>query len=188
MRIFTLDLATSTGWALGLSDEKPRVEARRMKRPGEDPEIAADNVASFVRDVCFFAKDRPDLIVYEAPMPNFNSNDGREREIRRSQESIIMPPLMVGAVRGIAKCYGIHCVKAWPATMRKHFLGRANFGSREETKRQMILRARLLGYIPENCRDDNMADAAGLFDWAAAKFAGRASEFHLFDEGRLRHA
>ena len=188
MRILALDLAVNTGWALGLASGSPQVGAQRLKQPREDTEVAPANLARFIRDICFIEADRPDLIVYEAAMPLFNGGDGRQREIRRSHESMVMPGYLVGAVIGIAACYGIDTLAAWPATWRKHFLGRSNFGDRDETKRQTISRCHLLGYLHPSCRDDNQADSAGIWDWAAHHRGRRNSgDLALFDEGRMRH-
>lgn len=185
--ILAIDGATASGWALGAPGSIPRIGLERLKKPSEDTWLVADGAARFVRDICFIESSRPDLIAIEALMPNFNSGDDRERQIQRSAASMLVPPLIMGAVRGIAACYGIQVVQVYPATWRKHFLGRSNFGSREETKRQTLARCHLLGYLPAACKDDNQADAAGIHDWASAVHGRVAQPFHLFDEGRLRH-
>lgn len=186
--ILAIDGATASGWALGKPGAIPRVGLQRLKKPSEDTWLVADGAARFLRDICFMEDTRPDLIAIEALMPNFNSGDDRERQIQRSAASMLVPPLIMGAVRGIAACYGIQVVQVYPATWRKHYLGRSNFGSREETKRQTIARGQLLGYLPPGCKDDNMADAAGIHDWASAVHGRVVQPLVLFDEGRLRHA
>lgn len=187
--ILAIDGAVASGWALGAPGNIPavRVGLQRVKKPSEDTWLVADGIARFVRDICFIESTRPDLIAIEALMPNFNSGDDRERQIQRSAASMLVPPLIMGAVRGIAACYGIQVVQVYPATWRKHLLGRSNFGSREETKRQTLARCHLLGYLPPSCKDDNRADACGIHDWASAVHGHAAQPFHLFDEGRLRH-
>ena len=188
--ILAIDGATVSGFALGKPGAIPKVDVHRLKKPSEDTWLVADGAARFVRDICFIESTRPDLIAIEALMPNFNSNDDREgeRQVQRSAASMLVPPLIMGAVRGIAACYGIDVVQVYPATWRKHYLGRSNFGSRDETKRQTIARGVMLGYLPAGCKDDNRADAAGIFDWAAAVHGRAVQPLVLFDEGRLRHA
>lgn len=207
MRILALDISSTTGWALGNAGEKPRVGVERLvpeklkNEYGEKAKTierlnhATDHIAGFIRDICFVESERPDLIIYEAAMAPFEDNavdeNGhpiRQRKIRRSVESITLPIMATAAVRAIARCYGIDRELAWPATWRKHFLGRSNFGDRDETKRQTLTRCRLLGYDERSWRDDNAADACGIFNYAAAVY-GRAQEreLRLFDEGRLRH-
>jgi hypothetical protein len=188
--ILAIDGATVSGFALGAPDTIPKVDKHRLKKPSEDTWLVADGAARFVRDICFIESTRPDLIAIEALMPNFNSNDEREgeRQVQRSAASMLTPPLIMGAVRGIAACYGITVVQVYPATWRKHYLGRANFGSREATKAQTISRGIALGYLPKGCKDDNMADAAGVWSWAECVH-GRAipRELSLHDQGAFRH-
>jgi hypothetical protein len=185
--ILGIDGAVQSGWALGAPGSIPRVGVQRLKKPNEDTWLVADGAARFLRDICFIESTRPDLIAIEALMPNFNSGDDRERQVQRSAASMLTPPLIMGAVRGIAACYGIDVVQVYPATWRKHFLGRSNFGSREETKRQTLMRCSQLGYLPVTCKDDNQADACGVWDWAAAVHGRAVQPLVLFDEGRLRH-
>ena len=186
--ILAIDGAVASGWALGAPGTIPRVGLQRLKKPSEDTWLVADGAARFVRDICFIESTRPDLIAIEALMPNFNSGDDRERQIQRSAASMLVPPLIMGAVRGIAACYGIQVVQVYPATWRKHFLGRSNFGSRDETKRQTIAQGHRLGYLPVGCKDDNMADAVGIWSWADGVY-GRTipRELALHDQGAFRH-
>lgn len=185
--ILGIDGAVQSGWALGAPGTIPRVGVQLLKKPSEDTWLVADGAARFVRDICFIESTRPDLIAIEALMPNFNSGDDRERQVQRSAASMLTPPLIMGAVRGIAACYGIQVVQVYPATWRKHFLGRSNFGSRDETKRQTLQRCYQLGYLPPTCKDDNQADSLGVWDWAAAVHGRAVQPLVLFDEGRLRH-
>lgn len=185
MRILSLDLAVRTGWAIGSPGAAPRCDVVRVKNPQQGVETGAEQMGRFIRDMCLIASDRPELIVYEAPLPVFDSHDERngERTIRRSHESIVLPPMLAGAVHSIAACYGIDCFKVFPATIRKHFVGRANLGSRDATKRAVIDRCHLLGYLPRTDRDDNKADALALWDYAMAKWSRAAPrELHFFGE------
>ena len=180
-QILALDIATKTGWALGAPGTMPKVDVERFKRTSEDTWFVADGAAKFIRDVCFIESTRPDLIVFEASLPNFESKDEREgeREIVRSAASMLTPPLIIGAVRGIAACYGIQCEMVYPSTWRKHFLGRANFGNREATKWQTLKRCYDLKYLPITCKDDNQADACGIFDYASSVYGRAAPAFSL---------
>lgn len=182
MRILGLDLAVNTGWALGEPGSKPRFDVKRLKTKHDDVEVAAENLGRFIRDVCFMASERPDLIVYEAPISPFaQHNDERQRSI----ESIVMPPELVGAVRGVAACYGIRCEGVHASTIRKHFIGRANMGEREATKRAVIQRCHLLGYMPSTCKDDNIADSLATWDYGCAVYGrSRPKELVLFGEAR----
>jgi hypothetical protein len=192
MKLLALDLARKTGWAYGIAGQRPRSGVEEVRPTSLDIEHGAGGIARFVRDLCYLADSRPDLIVFEAPMPIFNDTDERgERTVKRSPDSLAQPPMLVGAVVGLAACYGIDWRKAHPATWRKHFLGRSNFGSSDATKRAVVERCRVLGYIGRdrvitNQKADKLfdeCDALGLWDFASAKF-GRAApaELKLFGE------
>ena len=43
----------------------------------------------------------------------------------------------------------------------------------------MVKLAQMLGYIPKDCFDDNIADACALFDFASSHFASKAAAFTL---------
>lgn len=65
-----------------------------------------------------------------------------------------------------------------PQTIRKHFCGRA-YDPQGNTKMMVIRNAQVLGYIPRDCVDDNMADAAALFDFSSSYWGGKAAMFAL---------
>ncbi len=189
-RILALDISTHTGWALGMSDVMPRVSVEDLKGKDAKSQFVADGIGPFIRDICFSESTRPDMIIYEAVMGNFDSRDDREgdRKIDRNAASIDIPRYAVGAVRGVAACFGVDVIDVHPATWRKHFLGRANFGSKEATKLMTIARCHRLGYLPITSKNDNKADAAGIFDYAAAKFCGGSpAPFYPFDQGKMKH-
>ena len=179
MRILALDLARKTGWAIGNAGECPHSGVRDLRSSALDIEVGAGALGRFIRDVCYIESERPDLIVFEAPMPIFTDKDERgERSVKRSPDSLAQPPMLAGAVLGLAACYGIDCRKVWPVQWRKHFLGRGNFGSPLATKNATVERCRLLGYIPphrvvRNKTADPLfdeCDSLGLWDYAAAVF------------------
>lgn len=69
------------------------------------------------------------------------------------------------------------------STIRKHFIGKGQLGSRSATKKAVIDRCHLLGILPTNSRDDDRADALANHDFAAAHFARQSPQaLHLFGE------
>lgn len=210
MRVLALDISTTTGWALGESqaEEKPRIDVERIREKGMkdengDPakmmdqvEAAADHMGPFIRNVCMMEWSRPDLIAYEAWIPPFEretdepSFGQRKRTpIQRNMNSILTPFFAVGALRGVARCYGIPLVRVANKTWVKHFTGQASHGSRAANKAEALKWAIRLGYLPAGCRDTDMGDAAGIWDYAASKYGRRVpKDLALFDGGRLRHA
>lgn len=170
MLIAALDIATRSGFALGEPGTMPRTDLWRLKKPSEHYDVVGGNMGKKIRDLCFIASSRPDLIVFESPIPPYQGQGSGEREnpIRRSIESILLPQRAVGGLQGVAECYGIVVLPANMQTVRKHFTGKARWGSPEATKSAVIARCAALGYVPPGFRDDNIADALALWDWACA--------------------
>jgi len=203
MRILALDISTKCGWALGNAGEKPRVDVERLRPKSMKDEFgdavgmmdrvesSADHMGGWIRDICYIASERPDLIAYEsALLPFVPENDEAKRQspIMRNMDSIVTPLMAIGALRGVARCYGITLVRVANQTWMKHYTGVARHGSRDAGKAAAIRRGIQLGYLPPNCRDTDMGDACGIFDWAAAVHGRRAQPFaRLLDEERLRH-
>lgn len=170
MRIATLDIATKTGFVHGVPGSQPRYDSWRLKKPSDHYDVVGGEMGRKLRDLCFLKDERPDLIVFEAPIPPYQSQGSGEREspIQRSIASILIPQRAVGALQAIATCYGIEVIPANMQTVRKHFTGKARWGSSEATKAAVIARCVTLGYVPAGFKDDNICDALALWDWACA--------------------
>ena len=97
--------------------------------------------------------------------------------------AIETPPYMVGKsnhnttqvligvyaiMTGIARASNITVWQVSVSTWRKHTLGTSKFGGRAEAKRAMMKLCQQLGW---SAPDDNAADSAGIWIWAAAKYA-----------------
>ncbi len=160
MLILALDIATYTGFAIGRAGEIPLSGSVRLKRPGEPPDIAAFNMRCFLRDR--LALEKPDLICLEHFLNPI---------AQKSADAVILQLMCFGVAIAEAHAKAIHVEKPQAATVRKHFIGAANMGERKATKAAVVSRARMLGYIPRDCSDDNRADACGLFDYASAHYA-----------------
>jgi hypothetical protein len=170
--ILALDIATYTGFALGRAGEIPASGTVRLKKPHEPPEVAAFNMRCFLRDRLML--ERPDLICIEHYL---------HPTAQKSGDAVILQLFCFGVAVSEAMARNIAYVTPKAATVRKHFIGAANMGERKATKDAVIQRARLLGYIPRDCRDDNRADACALFDFAAATYArARPPELIMFGE------
>lgn len=170
MLIAALDIATRTGVAIGEPGSKPRTDLWRLKAPQDHYDVVGGNIGKKIRDLCFLASTRPDLIVFESPIPPYQDQGKGQRKdpIRRSIESILLPQRAVGAVQGVAECYGIEVMGVHIGKVRAHFIGGKSAGSPEATKQAVIKRCVALGYVPPGFKDDNICDALALFDWACA--------------------
>lgn len=184
-----MDLATrKTGWIYGKVGTIPRPGLLILSKKGDRPEEAAAKLACWLRD--HFEKfPVPDLVTMEHFLPA-GAAFGRTTSVTREGQ--------VGlsyVVRAVAACYGVPVRSPYPNQVRAHFVGctsaAPNRGrgykrtgadvdeDRAAMKALVIKRAQLLGYLPKDCHEDNMGDAAALFDWAASTFGRTSNNFAL---------
>lgn len=160
--IIALDLAIRTGYALGVSGSEPAAViagAVTLKDPKDDRRVAFGNLLEWLNTRC--NQYKPALIVKEAPLNvTFQARTN-------SQATTRLTLGLHAIVEGIAQRHGIPCRDINDQTVRKHFIGKAKAGSREETKLAVIRRAEVLGYAPRGLNDADRSDACAIWDWAA---------------------
>jgi hypothetical protein len=190
MLILALDLATRTGWVMGEADAPPpdlTISGWRLRRTGQGPEVAAANLACYLRDL-FSVSGVPDLICVEAFM---------RPEAMMSADAAILAIALHFVVQGIAGAYGVRVESVTAQTIRVHFCGRASANpprkkgqprrtsreaaaDREATKNMVWKRAVALGYFPRaEAPDYDRSDASAVFDYAAATYARATRPFAL---------
>jgi len=179
MKIFALDLATTTGFAIGDTGGAPLSGSVRLKTSDDEPERAFKKLAQFLRD--HFSANTYDLVIVEAPVnigAFVQSAPESERGFKFTSNpaTIYLLSGLAAVAYGISGCYGFRCVKANVQQVRKHFLGVAR---PENPKQAVVARCKQLRYIPTDCRDDNQADACALWDFAASHY-GRAATASVF--------
>jgi hypothetical protein len=160
MKIAALDIATTCGFCFGDAGTIPQSGSVRLKRPGEPPEVAAFNMRAFLRDR--FTLERFDMLALEHFL---------NPVAQKSADAVILQIMCFGVAVAEGMARGMRIEAPHAATIRKHFIGRANMGERKDTKAAVLNRAKALGYLPRDSKDDNAADAAALFDFAAATYA-----------------
>lgn len=177
MFILALDLGVHTGFAFGSTGGKPSSSAIFLKDASDHRSVACGNLIAWLDKK--LREQEPALVVREAPLPlQAFSNLGN------GATNVRMTHSLHGIVEGMCVRFGIRTKEVADSTVRKHFIGKARCGTREETKAAVVQRAQLLGYMPKNSTNDNRADACALWDYAAATWGGRmARELHLFGEG-----
>lgn len=182
--IFTLDLGVTTGFARGKPGDAPTSGTVRLKKPSESIDIAFANLIAFLCQE--FETGRPALVVKEKML-----SLQAYAVIGNAESTVRAHGGYHAIVEGICVRYGIAWDDVADSTTRKHFLGRAHMGSREETKAAVVARCQLLGLIPKDCKEDNRADACCVHDWACANFGSAAasiSNFALFEPRGQKHA
>lgn len=157
MLIMAIDPATILGWAIGPAGAIPRSGSVRLKKPSQDRDIAPFNALCFLRDT--WVLDKPDLVCVEHFL---------NPAAQKSADAIILQIEVYGVIVAMCQAYGIRYEAPERSTVLKHFIGAGRTGDRAETKRQVVQRAIMLGYMPKGATDDNRADACALFDWCAA--------------------
>lgn len=160
MKIMALDPATVTGFAVGSPGEIPTSGSVRLKRPNEGSDVAAFNMLCFLRDR--WVLDKPDLLCVEHFMSPV---------AQKSADAVILQIQVFGVIVAMARAYSVRLEAPHRQTILKHFCGQANAGTRDATKRMVLQRARMLGYLPRECIDDNRADAIAAWDYAGATYA-----------------
>src|SRR5207253_12209 len=95
-----------------------------------------------------WSRGRPALIVKEAPLPL-----QAFRDRANSEAGVLMAHGLHGIVEAMSVRFGLRLEEAHPATVRKHFIGRARLGARAETKVAVVQRCHVLGLLPRDCRD-----------------------------------
>jgi len=175
--IFALDLGVHTGFAFGEVGALPASGTVVLKKPTEHRSVAFGNLMAWLDDE--FRRAKPALVVKEAPLPL-----QAYKTLGNAAFTVRVTHAMHGIVEGVCERFAIPFEEIADATVRKHFVGRANYGNRAATKAAVVQRCHLLGYMPRESRDDNRADALATWDWAAATFGNRRTEsLHLFGEG-----
>lgn len=158
-RIMALDLARTTGWALGPPGRAPRSGVITFGGDGASHEARFLQAHAWARSMIDLHK--PTTVVWEEPLPS---------SFLRGRTNSNTTALLCGlpAVIGLA-CYqcGLYDVRrASPSDIRCHFIGR-NMRSKE-AEAATKLRCRQLGWAYS---DDNEADALALWDYMVSILA-----------------
>ena len=163
MRIVALDVATRTGVCVGDSSADPKAWSVDIgKALSEDQRFS--NILRLTHGL--IEKHEPDMIVVEA-------------FIGGKHASAFLIGL-VACVRGCAANRGVKVVLVFPATVRKHFMGKAmtsrDFPGMKPAKAKIAIKERVMAQcraIGWDVPDLDAADAAATWDWACATHAPR---------------
>lgn len=166
MVILGMDLASTTGYAIGPSGGVPTSGAERLKRPSEAKAIA---IANLIRLLERLLAQRPAYVVKEAMMPI-----AAMLKRRNDMHNIELQSALHLVTEAVCLLHKIQCVSEGASTIRKHFIGKANCGDREETKRAVVQRCQVLGFMPRSRTSNDQGDAIATWDWGCATFARRS--------------
>lgn len=159
MNLLAFDIATSTGVAFGCAGEKPKAWSVDLGKSRSD---AAKFAKAQRMARVLVKKYQPDLVAIEAPVGG-----------PKTSHTLVG---LWACVTGAATDLGVHVETHNIAAIRKHFLGQhlrtkdlpglSHAKAKEEIKRAVMNRCRMLGWSVEN---DDAADAASLWDYACSR-------------------
>ncbi len=160
MLILALDLATTSGWALGPVGSPPTCGSIKLGRGDADDAKIFGRALAWLADL-LEPQPRPDLVVIEALLPPTAMKGKTSRAVRDR----------LAGLRGIAKaaCFlrGIKSIEeADVGTIRAHFIGDRTL-KRDAAKREVLRTCQRLGWAAE---DDNAGDALACWSYAASRF------------------
>jgi Holliday junction resolvasome RuvABC endonuclease subunit len=169
MRIIAIDPGTRTGISIGDSAKGPDSYSILVGKPNSTPEDRSASLAAHLSSV--IRAKKPELMAVEAYLSPY---------AQPAFSPAVISLMLHGAVSAIAGLYKIPLIPVAPATWRKHFLGITPKG-RKVVKAAVLARAKLIGYLPNDCNDDDRAESLGLWDYATAKYGRTApKEIILF--------
>ena len=161
MKVLALDVATQCGIAVGSSRDKPKAWSVDLGL-GRSEDYRFSEALRLTHGL--IETHKPDLIVVEAFIGG-----------KHASAYLIG---LVACVRGCAANRSVKCEMVFPATARKHFLGRAMTSkdfpgmkqkdAKLEIKRKVKQRCEAMGWV---IPDLDAADAACAWDWAMATHA-----------------
>jgi len=157
MRVLAFDTATKTGVCVGDAGSTPRAWSVDLGKAEWEVRFARTlrMVERYVTDY------KPDLVAIEAPVGGRDAN-----------ADLIG---LIACVKGQANRMGIRTVAYFPASVRKHFLGKALTGrdfpgkshaaAKGAIKAAVLSRCHMLGW---DVNGHDAADAAALWDYTCA--------------------
>ncbi|MFY0682841.1 MAG: hypothetical protein JXR13_19920 [Thalassovita sp.] len=161
MKVLALDIATQTGVAVGNSGDAPKAWSVDLGK-GHSEDVRFSEVLKLTHGL--IATHKPELIAIEAPIGGNNAN-----------------AYLIGlaaCVRGCAANRGVVCIHVLPASVRKHFLGKAktsrDFPGLKQSKAKLAIKREVLArchLLKWDVPDLDAADAAATWDWACANHA-----------------
>lgn len=157
MKILALDVATTTGICVGVAGADPKAWSVSLGEPPDDRRFS--NALAMTQGLV--QTHDPDVVVIEAPIGG-----------KHASAYLIG---LVACIRGCCFNRGRKALSVYPATVRKHFMGKAKTSrdfpgvkpakAKLMIKKEILARCHLIGWdVP----DLDAADAAAAWDWACA--------------------
>lgn len=144
MKILSLDLATTTGWATNVNGRRSGTVEFQVKR-GESPGMRFLRCRAWLNEMLKLVGGEVDVITYE-------------QAHHRGGAATAVCAGLVTEVMAFAAEHGIELMPVHTCSLKKWATGKGN-----ASKEDMTAAARIWGWDPQ---DDNEADAALLLEYA----------------------
>ena len=154
--VWALDLAGTTGFAVGRVDDKPEAWTIRLVPPGLPADDLFAAAYRWWRDT-LEQRPHPDILAIEELLPPIARRGATSTGAQHRLAGLH------GIIRGLARAAGIpEIMGANVNSVRQHFI-QARYLRRDEAKRAVMVRCKMLGWAPQ---DNNSADALALWHYA----------------------
>lgn len=165
MKILALDIATTTGIAIGNAGDVPQAWSERLGEKKDEDELFSNSIR-FTSDLIVL--HRPDLIAYEGAVGG-----------DRSSHFLVG---MIACIRGSARNRGVKVMACNIGAIRKSFIGQhitsANYKHLPARKRKAAARAHIKSAVQTACKmrgwgdlDEDAADACAVWEYACVRKA-----------------
>jgi Holliday junction resolvasome RuvABC endonuclease subunit len=154
LRVLSLDIATSTGFAIGAHDDaRPVTGTVRCAAIGDNYGRAGNELFAWLDDI--IRVHRPDVVAYEAPLI-IGGRTGTTRPTNAGTVRLLFGLVM--AVEMATDRHGLRTYECHIQTVRRHFTGNGRC-----QKSEVMARCRTLGW---DVGSNDAADAAAIWDYA----------------------
>lgn len=167
MKLVALDLATTTGVAIGEAHDRPFCHTERLGPPGASHGQRFTQMIRVTKRL--IVQHHPDVIVIEQPIAS---------GVKGGQERVQLAMGYRAAVAAMCFLNEVRFAEFTVQSIRKHFIGNGRM-SGKQAKAAVMARCKQLGWHAEN---DNESDAGALWSFARSKLAPR---YQLKDMGGL---
>jgi hypothetical protein len=160
MNVLALDLATNTGFARGEPGREPAFGSIRFGKPNASHDAIFGHALDWL--IAETRQDnRPDVIVYESPIP------GHSKWGQTNAASLEILNGLIAITRAVAFMRSIFDVRTYTVgEVRKYFIGPGGARTKgREAKALIVRKCRLLRWDAKN---DNEGDALALWSYACA--------------------
>jgi hypothetical protein len=118
---------------------------------------------------------RPGCIAIEAPMPG---------GAFKSQNAAGLATGLVAVFCYVARANELPIYFCHTRTVSGHFTGVTDHGGRDRKKAATLARAKELGWLPHESRDEDKADSLAVWSYAAHRWGGRRPQrLEMFGQG-----